>query len=68
MAMPQSTRHAARGYKILKSLLAKTFLIILLDEDSLWLSFRRETHSEAVVLKTCNLDSLNYFIDSETRE
>ena len=68
MAMPQSTRHAARGYKILKSLLAKTFLIILLDEDSLWLSFRLENHSEAVVLKTCNLDFLNYFIDSETRE
>ena len=66
--MPKRTRHTIRGYKTPKSLLAKTFLIILLDEDSLWLSFRRETHSEAVVLKTCNLDSLNYFIDSETRE
>ena len=65
--MPQSTRQAIRDYKIPKSLLAKTFLIIL-EEDSLWLSFRREIHSKAVVLKACNLDSINYFIDSETRE
>ena len=66
--MPQSTHQAIRDYKIPKSLLAKTFLIILLDEDSLWLSFRRETHSEAVVLKICNLDSVHYFIDSKTKE
>ena len=65
--MPQSTHQAIRDYKIPKYLLAKTFLIIL-EEDSLWLSFRREIHSEAVVLKACNLDSINYFIDSETRE
>ena len=66
--MPKRTRYAIRGYEILKSLLTKTFLTILFDEDSLWLSFRRETHSEAIVLKICNLDSKHYFIGSKTKE